>query len=266
MMDMPVSRQSLSGTVHPAGSSSPGDWREYSRHCSLAAVDIAGFSRPDRDDEIQRHLRRSLYQILKETFGQCGIWWDNNDDLLHEDRGDGVLIVIDARIPTGYLIDPLVDRLRSRLRRYNRVSSAAAAIQLRMALHAGQVSRDANGFAGEAVIQLCRILNAAALRRALADSEADLALIVSDYVYNAVIRHGPGLIDPDDYSPVRGSVKKTRIRAWASIPGSGPLCSPKSAGRGSAGKSANSRTLRALDNVSSTAEPIVDTGQAKTGR
>jgi hypothetical protein len=44
--------------------------------CAMLAVDIAEFTRADRDDEIQLHLRTSLYGILRDTLGGSVIPWD----------------------------------------------------------------------------------------------------------------------------------------------------------------------------------------------
>ena len=52
--------------------------------CTVFAVDIAGFTRPDRDDEIRLHLHEKLYDVLERAFDGCGIPWA---DCFHEDRG-----------------------------------------------------------------------------------------------------------------------------------------------------------------------------------
>jgi hypothetical protein len=43
--------------------------------CAMFAVDIAGFTRADRDSEICLYLRRSLYQILQDAFQGSGLPW-----------------------------------------------------------------------------------------------------------------------------------------------------------------------------------------------
>jgi hypothetical protein len=68
----------------------------------MLAVDIAGYTRADRDNDIRLYLRRSLYQILQDAFQGSGLPWA---ECHHEDRGDGVLIIIPPRIP-GYLVIP----------------------------------------------------------------------------------------------------------------------------------------------------------------
>lgn len=187
-----------------------------SLHRDLLAVDIAGFGDRARDNMIQLHMRDALYRILRQAFDDAGIGWHSCS---HEDQGDGVLVVVSPHVPTSALIDPLADLIRAGVRCHNRLSSPAAAIQLRMAIHAGQVHQDPNGLAGEAVVHLCRLLDAGQLRTALAASGAELALIVSAYVHDTVIRHGPGLIDPAEYHPIEVAVKETRARAWVNILG-----------------------------------------------
>jgi hypothetical protein len=104
-----VNRQSSGAPTHPADG----------QVCALFAVDIAGFTRSDCDDEIRLYLHEQLYEILHRAFDGTGIPWA---DCFHEDRGDGALIVVPPGIPGEGLIDPLPARLRSLIRRHNRIS------------------------------------------------------------------------------------------------------------------------------------------------
>ena len=179
-------------------------------------MDIANFGDPARDDLVQLYMRDALYRILRQAFGDAGIGWRSCH---HEDRGDGVLVVVSPHVPTATLIHPLVDLIRAGVRCHNRLSSPAAAIQLRMAVHSGQVHRDSNGLAGEAVVHLFRLLDATAAKDSLAATGAELALVVSSYLHQTVIRHGCGLIDPAGFRSIDVTVKQTRTRAWLHIPG-----------------------------------------------
>lgn len=187
-----------------------------SQRCLIFAVDIAGFGDRRRDDEVQLAVRAAMYRLLEESFAASGVPLSG---CLHEDRGDGVIVIIPARIPTVTLIDPLLDRLREGLRLHNRLSSEAAKIRLRAALHTGEVHRDEHGLAGTALNHLCRLLDAPPLKQALGGSAADLAFIASDDVYETVIRHAPRLVDPAAYLAVAVEVKETRARAWIHLPG-----------------------------------------------
>jgi len=148
-------------------------------------------------------------------------------------------------IATGLLVSQLPDPLLAKLRHHNKVSSPAAQIQLRLALHAGLVTRDANGFAGQAAIHLFRILEAPPVKRELAVSGADLALIASDYVYDNFIRDARGPVNPDAYTHVKVNVKNTRTRAWYRLGGGPPRDRARSA-NGHAVLAASRRNLPVL--------------------
>lgn len=184
--------------------------------CALFAVDIAGFTGPVRDDDIRRYLHEQLYMMLQKAFDGAGVPWAR---CWREDRGDGSLIVLPPGISGQGLVASVPERLRGQVRRHNHVSCDAARIQLRTAAHVGLIEHDGHGFVGSDVNLLFRMLDAAPLKRALAASRADLALIVSDYVYSNVIRRYPSLVSPDTFEAVRCQVKKTRFRAWRCLPG-----------------------------------------------
>jgi hypothetical protein len=184
--------------------------------CAMFACDIAGFTRPDRDDEIQLHLRRALSEMLRDAFRGSGMPWEQCE---YHDRGDGALIIIPPGTPVGALIDPLPERLAGLIRRHNRIVREPARMQLRVAVNTGPVYRDEHGIAGKDVTLLCRMLDTEELRRALTDSGADLALIVSAHVYDSLVLQHPSLVDPACFRPLTTRVKRTRIHAWMYVPG-----------------------------------------------
>ena len=183
--------------------------------CTLFAVDIAGFTGPHRDDDIRLYLHEELYRILEKAFDGSGISWNC---CFHEDRGDGVLVVVPPGIACMGIIDPLPERLRGLIRRHNHVSCEAAGIQLRAAAHIGPVDHDGHGFISSDINLLFRLLDAHPLKRALTGSGAELALIISDYVYRNVVCRYPSLVGPDVFKPVRFQVKYTRAAAWTYLP------------------------------------------------
>jgi hypothetical protein len=184
--------------------------------CALFAVDIAGFTGPDRDDDIRLYLHEELYAILEKSFDGAGIPWAR---CFHEDRGDGALIVVPPGIASKSIIDPLPERLRVLIRRHNHIARDAARIQLRAATHIGPVDHDGNGFIGSDINLLFRMLQAQALKRELANSNAELVLMISDYVYLNVVCRYPSLISPEAFRLTRFHVKYTKVRAWTYIPG-----------------------------------------------
>jgi hypothetical protein len=194
-------------------------WRPAG-HCAIFVCDIVSFGDQARHDGIQKHVRKALYERLRQSFDASGVPFER---CYREDRGDGVIVVVPPDIETALLVSPLADQLRAELRRYNEVSSGVAQIRLRVSLHMGQVHFDGPGIVGTAVNHVNRLLDAPLFKNALNASPAQLGLIVSPEVFNAVIRRGEGLIDPDEYLPVEVQVKETRTTAWMRIAGGRPV-------------------------------------------
>jgi CRP-like cAMP-binding protein len=192
----------------------PGSDRR-SQHCVLFAVDIAGFTDSRRDDGVQLAVRKALYRVLRQAFNAAEMPWE---ECHREDRGDGVLVVIPAKMPSSTVVHPLLVLIRAGLRHHNRLSSQAAAIRLRVAVHIGEVHADDHGVAGSAVNHLFRLLDAPALKRTLDHPGAEIALIVSEYFFDSVIRHGPAWIDPDAFRPVTVRSKGSPVRGWINLP------------------------------------------------
>lgn len=183
-----------------------------STNTTIAAVDITGFG-SRRDAVIQRHLRMTMYGHLVEAFTMTRLPWV---DCYREDRGDGVLIVAPPDVNADHFLDPLAHHLAAVLRRGNRIANDSTRLRLRMAVHHGDVHRDARGITGAATIHLFRLLEAAAFKRAFKD--CDLAMIVSDRLYTDATQRG-GLIDATAFRRLRITCKETRrARAWLWLP------------------------------------------------
>src|SRR3984885_3785877 len=181
----------------------------------MLAVDIAEFTRPDRDDEIQPHLRPCRYGLLREALGGCGMPWEHGQ---HEDRGDGAVVIFPRVLAVQPILDAFPDRLGCQVRRHNRYSCEPVRMQLRVAVHIGPVYRDEHGFAGDDVTYLCRMLDAQPLRRALSDSRAEFAFIISDYVYEKLVLRRQSLTDRRSFRRVKTQVKRTSVHGWIYLP------------------------------------------------
>lgn len=187
--------------------------------CAMLALDIAEFSRADRNNEIQLHMRTFLYAILREALGGAGMPWEPHQ---YEDRGDGMVVIFPPDLAAQPIIDSFPERLSGLVRRYNRYSFEPARMQLRVAAHVGPVYCDEHGFAGDDVTYLCRMLDAQPLRRALSESGAELALIISDYMYEKLVLRRQSLPDRRVFCPVRTRVKQTPVHGWIYLPGVPP--------------------------------------------
>ena len=107
-------------------------------------VDVERFGDPARTSLNQLAIREALY----EAFAGSGIGWDS---CVSEDRGDGALILIPPEVPKTRLVTGLPGMLAAAISRHNTGSSVPERMRLRVALHAGEVHRDAHGVAGMAV-------------------------------------------------------------------------------------------------------------------
>jgi hypothetical protein len=187
--------------------------------CGMLTLDIAGFTRPDRDEEVRIYIRKAFYAMLREALHGSGIPWDR---CYREDRGDGALVMLSPDVPARGIIDPFPERMRDLLRVYNRLSIPAAKIHVRAAAHIGPVYRDDHGLVGDDINLLCRMLDAEPLHTALADSGGELALAISGYMYDTLVRRHPALAGRIPFQQVNTQVKGTQVDAWIHLPGVPP--------------------------------------------
>ncbi|RFU42745.1 hypothetical protein DZF91_04845 [Actinomadura logoneensis] len=172
--------------------------------CSIMFVDVVGFSAPHRNDQDRMELRRVLYEAVPAALEGSGVPWAA---CYHEDRGDGILIVVPPQTPPDQVVTPMLSLLTARLRRHNHAASEAMRLRVRMSLHIGPVMPDREGVNSAAVIQAARLLDAPDLRHRMADTDADVGFVASEYVYDNVLAWGPGLINPRSFQRIRFRAK-----------------------------------------------------------
>jgi hypothetical protein len=186
------------------------------QNCSIFLADIAAFGGRDRSDGDRQIVRDEMYATLRDVFESSDVpWWACH----REDRGDGALVVVPPTIPTRSVVDPLLTRLAAALRRYNQQATQATRMQLRVALNVGPVVSDPQGVSGEAIILAARLLEAPVLKKELARTAADLGVIVSPFIYDSVIKHAPGDVDPAQYRNLRFRAKESNVTAWMYLSG-----------------------------------------------
>ncbi|WP_125617731.1 effector-associated domain 2-containing protein [Actinomadura sp. WAC 06369] len=186
--------------------------------CAIFACDIASFGDASRTDDVREIMREAMYRHLDEGLRAAGVGLEKR---YREDRGDGAMVLVSADVGTEPLLTTAVDTLRAELRRYNKAAAEVAKIRLRVAVHTGEAHHDGNGVVGTAVNHAFRILDAQPFKDALNESGMALAVVVSQRVHDDVVKHGPGLIDPDEYRRIDIAVKETEGAAWVRVPGAG---------------------------------------------
>ncbi|MER5391369.1 hypothetical protein [Saccharopolyspora sp. NPDC002686] len=181
---------------------------------SVVLVDVARFTDARRTFHDQVAVHRSLTQLLEQAFDESGIEWGSCDV---EDRGDGKIILVPPDVPQVRLADHLGHRLLAGLRRHNAVHSDAAAMQLRVALHAGHVRLSSNGKVSPAINFAARILDAPDAKAWLAQTRSALALIASEEFFRDVIQHEAA--EPESFQQISVVVKETSAVAWLRLLG-----------------------------------------------
>lgn len=184
-------------------------------HRTIMAVDVAGYNDPGRTLVHLREVHEGLWAVLKGTFAETGVPWDV---CFVENTGDGALILLPPEIAKADLVAQLPERMHAELRRYNAVHSDGARIQLRLALHAGEVQQGSHGSVGKAVSFTFRLLDAPEAKVAQKATGAELALLASDTFYHDVVVEDPAAA-PADYRRIPVSVKETTTVAWLRLLG-----------------------------------------------
>lgn len=183
----------------------------------LVCVDMESYSR--RDNVLQHRAQSAFTRILNEATAELGL---SRVNWQIQQGGDGELAILPAganerRIVTR--LTPIIDRL---LREYNTGLAPEAKVRLRVAIHQGLVHLDgANGFPSEAVVHVCRLADAPALKETLRRFRgAAVALIVSDAIFQDVIRHYRDL-RPEQFARVSATIpdKGFDAPAWIYVPG-----------------------------------------------
>jgi tetratricopeptide (TPR) repeat protein len=183
-------------------------------HRTILVVDVANFGDRQRTIPEQVTVRDGVYRALQEGLSAVGVTWTSCD---HEDRGDGLFLLIPPEVPKTYLVDRLPRALVTALSNHNGTHSARERIQLRMAVHAGEVSYDDHGVTGPSLNLAFRLVDAPELKSALTESSGVLAVIVSPWFFDEVVRHSPAS-QPASYRSIRVRIKETDTVAWITLP------------------------------------------------
>ena len=157
------------------------------------------------------------------TSASLGPAWDQCSC---EDRGDGLLIAVPPHIPTIKVLECLLTTLPIALKRHNSIYGPGAQIQLRVALDVGPLRSVSSGVSGRVVIDAARLLDAPVFKDAIRESHANLGIIVSDFVYQRIIKNADYLTDPASYSPVQDNVKEFSLQAWMKLIDPSPQMPP----------------------------------------
>jgi len=189
-------------------------------HRSILAVDIEDSTQ--RTNPVKGELRDEIYRLMAGALGQAGIDDQYCDPLV--DRGDGILVLLRPAddFPKPFLLSRLMPALASLLAaRNSRISPADRPLimRLRAVIHAGEVHYDGKGPFGEDLDVAFRLLDAPRFKTHLKKATGSVALVVSDFIYQSVIRHGYDGIDGEEFVPLLNvTVGSKRRKGWVHLP------------------------------------------------
>jgi len=239
------------------------DHRRMAVHRTIVVVDVVGFGQPYRTNRNQLAVRNGLYNVLQDAFLHARIPWVGDG---HEDRGDGVFILIPADVPKGLFVESLPSAMVKALHEHNDRHPPEERIRLRMALHAGEVNYDDHGVTSTSINLAFRLLDADDFKVAVADSASVLGVIVSPWFYEEVVRHT--LAGTDGFRRIRVAAKETSTNAWICLLDiSGRMSEPTSKRLPATSWGTRARPVMALRaaNSAATARPITPVGGIDSG-
>ncbi|MEU7786555.1 hypothetical protein [Amycolatopsis sp. NPDC049159] len=182
-------------------------------HVSMLLVDIEDHG--TRPDKIKGVLRAALRRMVTAAIEHAGV----TPLQAPEAAGDSLRYVFGPGTPKNRLIDPLIPALTRELVAYNRTALPGAHMRLRAVVDSGELFRDEYDFFGSALNDAYGLLNSDVLRDSLRQRpEQPLALMVSHEIYDGVVRHAYGAIDPADYVATTVPLKQWDVPAWVHLP------------------------------------------------
>ncbi|MCW2947359.1 MAG: hypothetical protein JWR24_4076 [Actinoallomurus sp.] len=169
----------------------------------VLAVDVEKYSARDAREQLraQTDLRHILSLAAQNVGLDRSLWYE-------QVSGDGELVVLPEDVDVSVVVGDFTHQIEKILGEFNRQRTAGARLRLRVALHHGTLTPGPFGPAGDAPIVVSRLLDAKAVRRVLADQQdRDVALIVSQTLYQDVVRTGFCSLHPDEFRSVRVNAK-----------------------------------------------------------
>lgn len=183
----------------------------------LVAVDAAGYG--GGDDQEHFALQSGLTAALNESAAAVGL---RRNLWLKQAMGDGELAILPHDEPEPVVVDDFIRQLDAALADRNRDAPPRARIRLRVAIHFGAAMAADNGYAGQGVVAVSRLLDSLPVRNTLAGSpDANVAVILSRQVFNDVVRQGHVSFPETALAKVRVQVKEYQDEAWVMVVGVG---------------------------------------------
>jgi hypothetical protein len=184
----------------------------------LVAVDVAGYG--GGDDQQHFAVQSGLMAALEQAAAAAGL---RRDLWLTQAMGDGELAILPRDEPEPVVVEDYPRELAVALTRWNESTAPQFGIRLRVAIHFGAAMPADNGYAGQGVVAVSRLVDSRPVREALAAvPAASVAVILSRQVFDDVVRQNHVGMTESDFTRVRVQVKEYQDEAWLMVAGLGP--------------------------------------------
>ncbi|GAA1314975.1 hypothetical protein [Saccharothrix xinjiangensis] len=180
----------------------------------LVCCDLRSYG--SADDRLQRELQELLVRSLDRAGEAAGL---DRSTWARQPKGDEEWAVLPAGTPDHLVVDRYVRALDAELASVNAYRVPHARLRLRMAVHFGAATEGANGYPGQDAVLVSRLMDSAAARAALEQTDADLVVVLSDLVFTSVVAAGYTTLRPEDFREVEVRVKTFTGRGRLWIPG-----------------------------------------------
>lgn len=177
------------------------------------SVDVQRYGK--NDDVGQSVVQHDLLAVLDQAGERAGV---DRNKWSRQGQGDEELSLIPSDIGATRVIDRFCLELANVLREHN-ARGDRPLLRLRLAIDAGPTALADNGYAGRPVVGVSRLVGSRPLRGALeTDDRADLAVMLSNTVYQDWVDGGHCSVERRWFRPVLVSEKEYVGEGWIWLP------------------------------------------------
>ncbi|MFI6457308.1 hypothetical protein ACIBF6_37845 [Streptosporangium amethystogenes] len=176
----------------------------------IMSSDLRGYGQgTDKRHEAMQH---GFVDIHRHAAARAGL---NRDRWAIQPGGDGELAVLPASEPDPLVVDQYIRALHQALTSHNEGLAEEERLRLRVALAFGTAYPSVNGYAGQAVVEASRLVDWQPLKKIFKKrADMNIALILSQRVFEDVVRQGHTSYDTGDFHRVTVQEKEFSGPAW----------------------------------------------------
>ncbi|MEV4889858.1 hypothetical protein AB0K48_10770 [Nonomuraea sp. NPDC055795] len=182
---------------------------EYGR-ALLVSSDTKGYGAGT--DKRHETIQEVFVRIHEEAARAAGL---NRESWLRQPAGDGELACVPQTEREPSVVDAYVRELDRALGAHNTGLDVDERIRIRVAMHYGVAYPASNGLAGQAVVEVSRLVDWKPLKKLLdKNQKLNLVLILSDRVFTDVVSQGHTSYEPKEFVRVNVKEKEFSGVAW----------------------------------------------------